>query len=99
MLVDTIGGRYQYKLHVDLVIVLANNGATQVVGSEVTLPTRELNRAIAGVLQAIAPPYPGAKQTLGGLVEAAVAVLTLGSLLVFGFNFWKARSQSSARCL
>lgn len=69
--VDTIGGRYQYKLRVDLVIVLANNGATEVLGSEVTLPTRELNRAIVGVLQAIAPPFPGAKQTLGGLVDSA----------------------------
>jgi hypothetical protein len=69
--VPTIGGRYQYKLRVDLVMVLANNGAPQVVGSEITLPTRELNRAIVAVLEAIAPPYPGAKQTLGGLVDSA----------------------------
>jgi hypothetical protein len=68
--VPTIGGRYQYKFRVDVVIVLANNGAIQVVGSEVTLPTRELNRAIVGVLQALAPPFPGAKQTLGGLVDS-----------------------------
>jgi hypothetical protein len=69
--VPTIGGRYQYKLRVDFVIAIANNGASEVVGSEVTLPTRELNRAIVAVLQAIAPAYPGAKQTLGGLVDSA----------------------------
>jgi hypothetical protein len=69
--VPTIGGRYKYRLRVDLVIVLANNGAAEVVGSEITLPTRELNRAIVGVLEAIAPAFPGAKQTLGGLVDSA----------------------------
>jgi len=69
--VPTIGGRYQYSLRVDFVIVLANNGAPEVAGSEVTLPTRELNRAIVAVLQAIAPAFPGAKQTLGQLVDSA----------------------------
>jgi hypothetical protein len=69
--VYTIGGRYQYTLRVDLVIVIANNGAPEIVGSEVILPTRELNRAIVGVLEAIAPPYPGAKQTLDRLVDSA----------------------------
>jgi hypothetical protein len=68
--VETIGGRYQYKLRVDLVVVLANNGVLQPVGSEITLPTRELNRAIVAVLEAIAPAFPGAKQTLGQLVDS-----------------------------
>jgi len=69
--VPTIGGRYKYKLRVDFVIALANNGTQEVAGSEITLPTRELNRAIVAVLQAIAPAFPGAKQTLGGLVDSA----------------------------
>ena len=69
--VKTIGGRYKYTMRVDLVIVLACNGAQQTVGSEDILPTRELNRALVATLAAIAPPYPGTKQTLGDLVDSA----------------------------
>jgi hypothetical protein len=69
--IKTIGGRYKYTLRVDLVVVLACNGAQQTVGSEDILPTRELNRALMAVLAAIAPPYPGAKQDLGNLVDSA----------------------------
>lgn len=68
--IETVAGRYRYSLPVDLVVILANNGAQEALGQETKLPTRELNRAIVAVIGAIQPPYPGAKQTLGGLVDS-----------------------------
>lgn len=68
--VPTIAGRYEYTLRVDLVILVANNGALESLGDETVVPSRELNRAVAAVIGAIQPPYPGAKQNLGGLVDS-----------------------------
>ena len=71
--VPTVQGRTTYELKVDIVLVVSAVGAKQPVGQETYIPSQALNLAITAVLNAITPKTPGAKQTLGGLVDSAVA--------------------------
>lgn len=71
--VATIQARTKYELRVDVVIVVSCAGAKQPVGQETQIPSQALNLAITALLSAITPQTPGAKQTLGGLVDSVVA--------------------------
>ncbi len=71
--VPTVQGRTTYELKVDIVLVVSAVGAKQPVGQETYIPSQALNLAITAVMEAITPKTPGAKQTLGGLVDSAVA--------------------------
>lgn len=71
--VPTVQGRTTYELKVDIVLVVSAVGAKQPVGQETNIPSQALNLAITAVMKAITPETPGAKQTLGGLVDSAVA--------------------------
>ncbi len=71
--VPTIQARTKYELRVDMAILVSCAGAKQQVGQETQIPSQALNLAITAVLNAITPQSPGAKQTLGGLVDSLVA--------------------------
>ncbi len=71
--VPTIQARTKYDLRVDVAVIVSCAGAKQPVGQETQIPSQVLNLAITAVLNAVAPPNPGAKQTLGGLVDSVVA--------------------------
>ena len=70
--VPTFQARTKYELRVDVVVIVSCTGAKQPVGQETQIPSRDLNLAITAVLSAVTP-LPGAKQTLGGLVDSVVA--------------------------
>jgi len=71
--VATFQARTKYELRVDVAIIVPCIGAKQPVGQETQIPAQALNLAITAVLKAATAITPGAKQTLGGLVDSVVA--------------------------
>jgi hypothetical protein len=69
----TVQARSKYELRVDVVVIVSCAGAKQQAGQETQIPSQALNLAITAALSAITPSVPGAKQTLGGLVDSVVA--------------------------
>lgn len=71
--IPTVQARSKYELRVDVVVIVSCSGAKQPVGQEIQIPSQALNLAISAILNAVTPSTPGAKQTLGGLVDSVVA--------------------------
>lgn len=71
--IKTLQARTKYALRIDVAIVVSCSGAAQPLGQETQIPSQDLNHAITAVLNAVTPQNPNMKQTLGGLVDSAVA--------------------------
>ena len=71
--VNTLQARTKYKLRIDLAILVPCVGGKEQAGQETNIPAQQLNLAITAVLNAVASPMFGAKQTLGGLVDSVTA--------------------------
>ncbi len=71
--ISTVQARTKYELRIDVAVIVSSAGAKQPAGQETQIPAQSINLALTAVLNAVTPEMPGAKQTLGGLVDSVVA--------------------------